>query len=61
VSDRERLLALLRDFGVTPSANADAGDVELAPGEGGVNGYWGLVCAFRFTPEGAFKGVGVWE
>lgn len=60
VNDRERLLALLRDFGLTPSEYGDA-VVRLAVSEGGVEGYTGLFCDFVFMNEGEFAEVGVWE
>ena len=60
MSDKERLLALLKDFGVTPSEHGGIA-VRLAAQEGGVDGWEGFFCDFVFTPEGKFADVGVWE
>jgi hypothetical protein len=66
-TQRERLLALFADFGVTPglpnTADVDHGpnDVILASGEGGVVGYHGFFTLFAFDERGNFVSVGVWE
>lgn len=61
MSDKERLLALLRDFGVTPDISDDGCGVRLLADSGGVEGWTGFFCDFDFNEEGKFKGVGVWE
>jgi len=62
VSDKERLLALLKDFGVTPtSPSDDESIVSLEAGAGEVRGYPFFVCNFTFDAEGKFMYVGVWE
>ena len=64
MTDRERLLALLEDFGVQPDQN-EIGEtpdsVLLTAHVGNVTGYGGFVCEFQFTPEGEFLEVSVWE
>jgi hypothetical protein len=60
MTDKERLLALLKDFGITPKEYAETA-VRLAAGEGGVEGCTDFFCDFVFTPEGKFADVGVWE
>lgn len=60
MSDKERLLALLKDFGLTPSEYGGIA-VRLAADEGGVEGHVGLFCDFVFTNEGEFADVGVYE
>lgn len=67
MTDREKLLALLADFGVTPTQFADVwrGEpmefVTLEAQEGGVQGYSYFECQFAFTKDGTFQSVGVWE
>lgn len=67
MKDRERLLALLQDWGITPQEHRGVYDGEptnsllLEAGEGGVAGYPGFVCTLSFAEDGSFKGVGVWE
>lgn len=60
MTDKERLLALLKDFGLTPNEYGGIA-VRLAANEGGVNGYPGFFCDFVFTRDGKFADVGVWE
>jgi hypothetical protein len=62
VTDKERLLALLKDFGIIGFiADQDEQTVRLEAGEGGVMGSPGFVVDFCFDADGKFKDVGVWE
>jgi hypothetical protein len=64
VTQRERLLELLAEFGIEPAANDEPDtehDVTLRAHEGGVYGWNGFLCTFEFDDTGAFKSVGVWE
>ncbi|MEV6684422.1 hypothetical protein AB0N28_03600 [Streptomyces sp. NPDC051130] len=64
MTDREKLLALLTEFGVSPSPSEHPEDehgVTLEAYVGGVAGYSGFLCTFEFTADGEFKNVGVWE
>lgn len=71
-TDRERFLALLKDFGITPQLPGDpmvdmgtdppeGNGVHLVANHGGVEGYTGFLCRWEFDDEGRFKGVSVWE
>lgn len=60
MSDKERLLALLKDFGLTPSEYGQ-GVVRLEAGSGGVHGHSGFFVDFEFTADGTFEDVGVYE
>ena len=64
MTDRDRLLALLEDWGVKPSvSHITGGDshVELTAHYGGVTGYDGFVCSFHFDKTGKYLAVDVWE
>lgn len=64
MTDREKLLALLAEFGITPAPNNEPDtefDVDLQAQVGGVAGYDRFRCVFTFNEDGAFDGVGVWE
>ncbi|MCW2725872.1 MAG: hypothetical protein JWN35_2793 [Frankiales bacterium] len=66
MTQRERLLALLAEFGITPAPvedfeMRDPHDVVVAAKHGGVEGYSGFECVFTFDAEGRFVCVGVWE
>ncbi|MGW6855833.1 hypothetical protein [Streptomyces xanthophaeus] len=64
LTQREKLLALLTEFGITPAPAKDPEeefDVVLEAKVGGVGGYSNFVCAFEFKSDGAFSGVGIWE
>jgi hypothetical protein len=66
-TDKQRLIDLLSDFGVTPQLGedgvneVDAETVTLEAEKGGVVGYMGFVCVFSFNRNGKFDSVGVWE
>lgn len=71
-SQRDRLVALLAEFGVKPLdvytlASARFGpaetarDVILHADIGGVEGYSSFYAVFEFDDEGRFVKVGVWE
>lgn len=63
-TQREKLLALLEEFGITPAPNDEPEDetsVQLQAKVGGVAGWNGFVCYFNFDDEGNFVNVGVWE
>jgi hypothetical protein len=71
MTDREKLLALMREFGVEPGtgidfygndANTDeAKDVVLMAHKGNVHGFMGFACYFSFDEHGAFEHVSVVE
>jgi hypothetical protein len=64
MTDKERLLALLQDFGIEPQDDTrhfGRNAVVLEAHKGGVIGYDAFICRFSFTPEGKFEEVGVWE
>lgn len=61
MTDRDRLLGLLAEYGIVPSRaqhlpDTDLGDscVVLSGGAGGAFGHEGNFCAFRFGPSGKF-------
>jgi hypothetical protein len=59
LTDQQRLLALLKDFGITPAQGVRS--VRLDALEGGVKGHPYFYCHFAFDADGKFKDVGVWE
>lgn len=65
MTDKEKLLALLAEFGVEPvidSTNYTPASVVLEGGTKGlVRGYSGFFCEFEFSENGKFQRVGVWE
>jgi len=61
MNDKERLLALLQDFGVTPKAVVTGHHVRLMGGYGGVQGFEHIYCDFAFDEEGEFVEAAVWE
>jgi len=62
MTDREKLLALLANFGLAPDVpEVVGGEVSLIAKEGGVQGYDGFHCTFSFDDYGAFTRVGIWE
>lgn len=66
MTDRDRLLGLLNDFGITPVDPAKhsypACDVILEAEEGGVKGYYDFIVVFSFDNEsGKFLEAGIWE
>jgi hypothetical protein len=71
MTQREKLLALLEEFGVTPSTGAElfgestrpdeAADVVLIANHGGVEGYQEFYAYFSFDEAGAFESVTVAE
>lgn len=67
MTHKERLLALLKDFGVEADDEPDtrAGvsfDVVTIEGQkGGAGGFLYLRCEFVFNGDGSFRAVGVWE
>lgn len=66
-TDKQRLIDLLSDFGVTPQLGeegvneSDAETVTLEARKGEVVGYVGFVCVFSFDRNEKFVSVGVWE
>ncbi len=61
MTDKERLLALLEDFGITPKVSEDDHGVRLLAGSGAVEGHPYFFCDFDFNADDSFRGVGVWE
>jgi hypothetical protein len=63
MTQKEKLLALLREFDVTPGTVADGDErlVTLAAHRGNVEGYGGSECIFSFRPDGSFNYVAVVE
>ena len=71
VTDQERLVALLDDFGIQHQAEPPDGPHDsVGPGGSEVvitshgdknDGYMFFYCTFQFGPDGAFEKVGVWE
>ena len=67
MSDKDRLTALLRDFGVgfreeeTESKGEKIIQVTCEQGASRVGGYGGFVTAFEFDRDGTFKSMGAWE
>jgi hypothetical protein len=60
MTDKERLLALLKGFGITGFIPGEE-TIRLEAGEGGVMGHLGFFVDFCFDADGKFKAVGVWE
>lgn len=60
MTDREALMALLDRFGLTPEHNK-YDDIVLMAHSGGVEGYQGFHCNWKFDENGQFRGLGVWE
>lgn len=58
-TDKERLLALLSDFGIS-FTQGDGVTIEAKVGDK-VKGYTGFCADFMFTPDGEFVEVGIWE
>lgn len=62
ITDRDKLLGLLNDFGITPKNDPDHPDwVRLEEGHGNVTGYYDFYAIFKFDSDGEFTEVGVWE
>ncbi len=68
MTDRDRLLTLLTDFGIEPSKSTylphpfrDDSYVVLCAGDGGVIGDDDYYCVFTFDERGAFVSVEVRE
>jgi hypothetical protein len=67
MTDKDKLIALLREFGINASVESDFGrchnsdNVLLEAGQGGVDGYNGFYAEFKFDDSGKFVEVGVWE
>jgi hypothetical protein len=63
MTDKERFVGLLTDFGIHFEAtDHDGNEIEI-PSHGGPKneGYGGFVAAFTFSPDGSFERVGIWE
>lgn len=68
-TQRERLVALLAEFGIQPmdetcrypAPDYDPQAVTLLAHHGGVDGYSSFYAVFEFDDAGQFKTVGVWE
>lgn len=70
MTDRERFLALLDEWGVGYNGeNAKRNlsredlshDVILCQGDPKIIGYTDFLAVFEFEPDGTFKQIGVWE
>lgn len=68
MTDKEKLIALLTEFGVgfteEEGLNEDRGEVsiiECAEGSDKVDGYVGFMTHFIFTLDGKFVEMGAWE
>lgn len=74
MNDREKLLALFAEFGLTPYSESRAAVDNSRPtpavdivglgddrGDEKVANYSGFYCEFQFLPDGSFYRVGIWE
>lgn len=59
MTDREKLLALLREWKIQPVLENTT--VTLEAQFGNVLGYSGFAADFQFDESGKFESVGVWE
>lgn len=59
MTDKEKLVVLLHDFGIEPEVTKH--EVSISANTPGVAGYIGFYCEFKFSEDGAFSEVGVWE
>lgn len=65
-TDKDRLLDLLKRFGITPADSVDCGyatdeAVVLRADHGNVEGYSDFIAVFTFDNEGNFLKAGIWE
>lgn len=60
MTDKERLAALLADFGIEFTEDGTTLIVEAGTGPKN-RGYNGFAADFEFLPDGTFKEVSVWE
>lgn len=70
-TQRDRLLALLADFGIEPAVAgtvrrgafhvAEGEEVLLEAHHGNVDGYSGFFARFEFDEAGKFESLSVWE
>jgi hypothetical protein len=61
MTDKDKFLGLLDEFGITPSSESSDGEVVLEAHQGRVDGYTGFICRWAFDPDGKFVNVGIWE
>ena len=62
MSDEQAFLALMERFGIQPQYDPNyPHHWSLDAKEGGVEGYPGFACGFKFDESGKFVSVGVWE
>lgn len=67
MNDREALEELLTRFGLSPYGGGsevdapEANEVVIAANHGGVGGYNGFHVRARFTDEGKFESLDIWE
>lgn len=64
MTDKDKLLALLGEWGVPSSIDEDNDVIvgwERADGIGKVAGYAGFFTAFEFDADGKFVQMGAWE
>ena len=58
-TDKEKLTALLTEFGVGFKLTGD--EVTCEKGDAKIAGYTGFSTTFSFDPGGRFKEMGAWE
>lgn len=63
MSDKEKLVALLEEFGVGFVEEQTARGIEIVCEQGAskVGGYGGFVTIFKFSVDGEFLEMGAWE
>lgn len=64
MTHREKLLALLEEFGITPHPASEWDMPEavfLVQGHGNFQGYGGFYALFDFDEDGKFIEAGAWE
>ena len=65
MTDKDKLINLLTEFGVDFSINNENGEevsiVECYEGDTGVIGYSGFWVGFMFNLDDSFKQIGIWE
>ena len=70
LTDKEKFIALMKEFGLAPEEIVDTKEFNRIPGTTHFNfetihpkvvGYSSSCAEFVFNPDGSFKEVGVWE
>lgn len=63
MTDKEKLISLLTEFGVGFSEEScdDDSTITCEQGMAKVTGYGGFATMFVFSPSGAFVSMGAWE